>query len=259
MLSRSRQPIAFTPADLRPALWLEADAMHTLFTEVAGSTTPADTNTVGRWLDRSMTSFDVTATADDTTRPTWNLNSGRPYLAFNGTNSLLRRTAALGMYAAGACSIYAAMRSNAATGRQFVGERQTASATPLYELFVSAGDADDLGVLIRNDANTLTSPGATTTLTACADEVLDDTDFVMGFEDTGAIVRHYDDGALVDTDAYTRSGVLTLDRFEIGGSLHGTSHFSCRLYAMVIVLRTLTAQERAGLVTYLGRKAGLIL
>jgi hypothetical protein len=144
---------AFTPYDLGPSLWLEADQLSTLFTTVSGTTTPADTGTVGRWLDRSGNGFDLTAAADDTTRPTWNAGGGFPYVNFDGSNDVLRRTASLGMYEAGALSMFVATRANPTGGQHLVSERSSSSTAPFYIFRSNSADADDFEPGIRNDAS----------------------------------------------------------------------------------------------------------
>jgi hypothetical protein len=262
MLSRARQSRLFTPADLGPSLWLEADQMNTLFTEIAGTTTPGDTDTVGRWEDKSMNGFHLTATADNTTRPVWALNSGLSYVSFNGTNDILRRAAALGMYAAGSASVFIAMRSSGQAGSSVFTERNSAATAALYGIISHATDANDACCVVRNDANTITSPGASLSPSDFADEAYDGTDFVLGVTDSGSLLSYYDDGALVDTGAYTRSGTLTLNRTALCASFGSDTpggFIAARIYALVAVLRVLNSTEIKDLTRYLGRKIGRML
>jgi hypothetical protein len=253
----------WTPADLGAdlMLWLEADDLTTMFQTITGTTAVAsDGDVVGTWNDKSGDGFHLTATANDTTRPTYKTDGGagnnKSYVNFDGTNDALRRAASLGIYAAGAVSIFAAMRGDpGGAGRQLVSERSSSSANPAYAWW-SETDADDFGIFIRNDANTATDPN-----NAFADEVLDGTDRVLGFTDSGSAIIHYSNGTQVDSDAYTRSGTVTVDRFGLGASFRASASdwFAARVYALVIVNRVLTAEERADLVTYLGNKMGIAL
>src|SRR5690349_20001558 len=104
---------AFSPRSLSAALWLEASDLTTLFQNIAGSTpVSADGQTVGAWNDKSGAGFNISAAADDSSLPIWNLNAGLSYVSFNGNGLILRRTADLGFYVAGAASIFMAVRLN---------------------------------------------------------------------------------------------------------------------------------------------------
>jgi hypothetical protein len=248
-------PAAFG-ADLM--LWLAADDLTTLWQEIAGSTQVASNGqTVGKWDDKSGDGFHLTATADNTVRPTYNTAGGLHWVTFDGSNDILRRTSALGMYAAGACSIFVALRGNPTTGAFLIGERNSASANAVYQIYTLGTDADDLAVFLRNDANT-----TIISTTSFADEVLDDTDFVYGFVDSGSNFLHFDNGVQADSDNYTRSGALTLNRTSLGAAFASdtaSAWFAARIYNVVVVNRVITAGERGKLVTYQGAKAGLSL
>ncbi len=251
----SGAPPAFSPSDLSPMLWLEADDLSTLFQSNAGSTAVAsDGDPVGYWGDKSGAGFHFTCPADDTRRPTYHTSGGLHWVEGDGSNDMLRRTAALGMYAAGACSIFIAMRANPATNSILFAERSNAGQA-IYQMWARSTDYDDLQTIIRNDAGTFLM----TLDTAFVDEGLDDTDFVAGMTDSGSTVIHYNDGTQVDSDSYTRSGSFTADRTSLFGNPGSGECMSARIYALVVVGRVIDSTERANLVTYLGNKMGLSL
>lgn len=125
-------------------LWLQASDAATRFQSILGiSAAVADGDPVGKLLDKSGAGFDLAATGNDSTRPTFKLVSGVPLIRFDGVNDILGRLAALDLYTtagftamfvfkmsapAGAAKMFA-MRNNAAGG---------ADANDLMGLFGSA-------------------------------------------------------------------------------------------------------------------------
>src|SRR5262245_22736554 len=78
---------AFDPSQLANlALWIDPSDTATMFQSNAGTTTVTDGSVCGYAGDKSGASFNIISAADDTTRPTWNNNSGLPYLNFDGSN-----------------------------------------------------------------------------------------------------------------------------------------------------------------------------
>lgn len=244
---------SFSPADLSPALWLEADDTSTLFQNNDGSTPIADGQSIGYWHDKSANNYDMVSLANDSTRPTWTDNGGASYATFNGSSQLLVRLADLGMYNAGACSVFAAVRGTPLQDARLECEASGSTNQPLYALIQAvAGAANNLGVFIRNDA------GATESQATLQASVWNTgTDKVVGTIDTGSALTAWVDGVEGSASAYTRSGVHTSDRFAIGAVYRTTAvaYFNCpRLYALVVVKRALTDQEASDLSTYLAAK-----
>ena len=248
---------AFNPLSLEPALWLEADDLSTLAQTIAGSTAVGSaSDPVGTWLDKSGNGFDLTASGDDTTRPLWQPDGGAgsasPYVNFDGSNDYLFRATSLGMHAAGACSVFAAIRSNATNGSYFFSEGSSTNGTPIYSLVKAVGV--NASAFIRS-AGGLDVPDGSSFLTANA---LDNTDRVVGVIDSGSSLAAYIDGVPGVPYAYARLGAMIVDRFGLGALLRSSpaSYFSTRLYAIVIVNRVLTADEITKVTTYLAAKQG---
>jgi hypothetical protein len=264
MLSRAHKSLRrFSPTDFGGALclWLEADQLDTLFTTVAGSTTPADTGTVGRWVDKSINGFNLTATGDDTTRPTWNLNGGLPYLNFDGSNDLLRRTADLGLHGAARLdgySFFIACRGNPATGSRLFTINDTASTNTLYAVCQADGTTASTNVCsYRNNAGGAQDIAQLPLLV----NAYDNADRVIGVTDSGTVVTAYRDGGNAAIRAYTNTGTYTMNVTTMGAMIRTTTAnwWAGRVYAAVAVKRMLKQDEIRDLTKYLGAKAGLAL
>jgi hypothetical protein len=249
---------AWTPADLTPDLWIEP-AQGGLFQSNAGSTAAtANSDVVGYAPDLSGDGFHLTSAADDTTRPTLQGVGALPYLSFDGSNDILRRTASLGSYAAGAATWGIVFRSNSnAVNSYLLAEGSSAGANMILGNVIASATATVQTMFWRNDANgqviaTAFVPNA---------GVFDGTDRVLIITDNGSTITTYVDGVAGATSAYTRSGAFTPDRFALGGLVRNTtgSWWAGRVYGLVAVNRVVSAGERADLTTYLGNLAGLSL
>jgi hypothetical protein len=255
---------AFTPASLSPNLWIEP-GKGGLFQTIDGTTTAATAtnDVVGYAPDQSGNGFHLTAAANDTTRPTLQGVGTFPYISFDGSNDLLRRTAALNSYTAGTASWFCCIRSNSnGTSTIVAGEGSSSTTNPIYAPIQANGTtATTASGLIRTDDNTSLLPTATVVQTG----VFNGSDHVYGVIDdgTGATVTPYLDGVAGSAVAYTARGgkALTADRLAIGGLQRSTASnwWAGRIYGLVIVNRALNSTERANLTTYLGNLAGLSL
>jgi hypothetical protein len=253
---------AFTPASLSPALWIEA-ATSALFQSNAGTTAAtANSDPVGFVTDKSGNAFNLTSLADDTTRPLLQGVGVHPYLDFDGTNDFIGKSTSLGMYAAGACSVFAAIKTNpaSASGLYLVSETANASS-PIIAYMEAKNSAPQTTatVFLRNDgAVALTGANQGDITQALA---FNNTDRVYGVIDDGSTITPYLDGVTGTGGSYTRSGVFTPTRFGLGALNRTTvaSFITTRVYALVVVNRAIDSTERANLTTYLGNLAGLTL
>jgi len=186
--------------------------------------------------------------------PTWD----GAKITFNGTNNYLSRTDAF-MYANGNCEIHVVMKSaGGGTGKSLVGEGSSASGNQLYQaISVSATLAtdDDVYGFIRNDALTTTfannlGMGVT---------AWDDVKKLVSWIDTGAEITTLINGVEGTTPRlYTRSGVLTLNRFAIGCLLRTTAaNFYVGDAWEIVITDLLDDAERNQLMQYLGTRHGL--
>lgn len=255
---RSVVPPALTIAGLSGlGLFLKASDLSTQFQLNSKATAvSADNDPVGYWADLSANAFDFSSIANNTTRPIHKVSGGIRWVQSDGlAGQILRRLAALGMYSSGACSVFIAMRGNPIDTRNLFAERSSTSGTPVYQIW-SQSDPDDVGLLIRNDANSFVINIGVNFI----DEALDDTDFVFGLTDSGSQIRLYKDHTLSDTDSYTRSGSVTVDRTSIFAAFpsdSGNGYFAGRIYAMCVVLgRVVTDDERAMIVSELAVEQG---
>lgn len=200
----------------------------------------------------------------------YNATHGSPLIWYDATNDFARIGETPGgkgrslestssfMYAAGACTMFFAIKANpAGTGRYLILESSSSSTGPVYTIRGDATTSTIGSEWIRNDTpTTLTNAGLQIT------GAFDDTDNVLIITDTGSLLSGYLDGALIDTQSYTRSGTATFDQIIIGGyrSTGGiSSALLCDMYATGAIDRVLDSEEIAGATTKLGEKMGLSL
>lgn len=253
---------AFTPASLSPALWIEA-ATSSLFQSNAGTTAAtANSDPVGFVTDKSGNAFHLTSLADDTTRPLLQGVGTHPYLDFDGTNDLLQRASSLGMYNAGSCSIFVAVKANPATaaGLYLVSESANAG-DPIVGYMEAKNSAPQTTatLFLRNNASVTLTGAAQGNITQAL--AFNNTDRVYGVIDDGSTITPYLDGVTGTGGSYTRTGTFTPTRFNLGALNRTTitAYITARVYALVVVNRVIDSTERANLTTYLGNLAGLTL
>jgi len=251
----------FTPASLSPSWWLEV-GKGGLFQSNAGTTAAvSDGDVVGYAPDQSAAAFTITSVADDTTRPTLQGVGVFPYLSYDGSNDLLRRTAALDGWNAGSSTWCFTFRSNSNAVNAIVAASRSSSGTgPCYCLFkADAGTATTQSILVRDDASANVT-GLTQFLNT---NVFNGSDHVIMLIDNGSSIVTYLDGSLVNGDAsYTHTQTLTLNRFSLGASLStsAAAWWAGRIYGGVIIDGlAVDATQRANLTTYMGNLAGLTL
>ncbi len=156
-------PVSFFTASERGAVWNPND-ISTLFQDIAG-TTPVTTagQPVGKMLDLSPNANHWVAAADNTTRPTYQVDSdGKGYLSFDGTNDVLfapvpfvtptvdmRHSACIGMFGTAPASERDALGCYGAT------------TTPFVEPFAFKS-VGSVSYSLRNDASGGFSPASGT-------------------------------------------------------------------------------------------------
>jgi hypothetical protein len=238
----------FTPASLSPSLWIEP-SQSTMFQSNVGSGTASAANAdpVGYIADLSGNGFHLTSAADDATRPTLQGVGVKPYLNFTSAGvQLLLRLASTGMYAAGAASVFVAMRGQGAGGATVVGEFDTGSANSRYQIILVQSTVSTQTALIRNSANTTTFNN---TNALFANAFSTTVDHVNGVADSGTQLTGYLDGTAGTPVSYTRSGTVTQNKFQLSsGGLNN------RVYALVCVNRVLSGSEITALNAYLAGK-----
>lgn len=231
--------------------WMKISDLTTLFQSNAG-TTAADTNgqSVGFVNDKSANNFDLTSSADDTTRPTLQGVGVDSYLQFNGTNQKLRKLTDLGMWSsATGFSIFLRARGKPnGVSDHFIWE---GSGSPHHGIMMSGGTvATTMSSFARGNDAATTMIGITDLTVANA---WNDTDRVVGVTDNLSTRIMYLDGVALDSVNYTRSVALTPATFCIGCELRstGAAFFEGRLYELVAYNKVLSLQERLDLMDYL--------
>ncbi len=185
--------------------------------------TGANSGFITTWYDQSGNSRNVTQ-ATNASQPlivnagVVNLINSRPYMAFDGTAQHLLRTSAF-VFAIGSNSQTIVTRSSSPlTDRRAVAEGSSASNNPIYTIIQNASaTASQLATFIRNDANTTLFSGV------LASGAFSSSPAVITSQDITSAVEGFVNGTSGGSNAYTRSGVLTLDRFAIGALVRTTT------------------------------------
>lgn len=160
---------------------------------------------------------------------TLEVRNGKASPFFDGTDDFLINTTPT-LYAAGAATIFAVVSFDSTApvaNRRFYSEGSTASANQAYIVGNSIDgnttlNFNDLGVFIRNDANTVVLEGTTVGSEILVDAVNNTNSTHITFVDAGNEMRGHSGGGTASTRAYTRSGSLTLDRAGIGAFVRTT-------------------------------------
>jgi hypothetical protein len=236
--------------------WLPRTAASRL-TTIAGSTPVASGgDTIGRWEDSSGAGNHFTSTGDDTTRPTYDaVNVGT---VFDGTNDMLRRTSALGLYAAGAASLFVAVRGTASPAgiRRFMFVETPNSGNGIYSLLASGqATANPLSGWVRNEALGIqANPVPLPDDGGSNFDLWNDTaEHVIGVVDTGSTLTAWIDGVKGTAVAYTRSGTLSPNRVSLGARAVDTpqSFLNGTLHEVAVYTKAVDDTEAADLSNYL--------
>lgn len=252
-----------TPATLpaTPSVWAEANTSY-LFQTNTGTTSVADTNVVGTWKDRSGNNFDLTARANDTTRPTFDANAGHGRLNFNGTSTALRRLSSLGLWNANGYTAVIALKSNsnAAARHLMAAGNQSQSNLIMQMVGATSGSPANDGAFYRDDTGTVNVVPSTTTVYANA---FDGTDRVLMIVDDGSGITAYLDGVAGTRVAYTRgTNALTDNIFAIGALVRSGDSaslwFAAYVYGFAVWpgKHDFTSTERGTINTYFGALQG---
>jgi hypothetical protein len=237
--------------------YFDASDLTTLFQTITGTTpVTTDSDVVGTWIDSSGQGFDLSATANNTTRPTFHESGGVRWVEFDGSNDLLRRTAALGLYDAGSYTIAIAGRFNPSAAEAALLSEAHDGAS-IFRCCAGNPTAANLGVHYRLPDGSTVPIGPTTTLITGA---LDNSDTVLIFTDDGSQITAYDDGVAGTTRSYTRSGNMAdVSRFAFGALLRSAaSHYMAGRYHAVAIWpgRVLDSSERAQVNSYFASLQG---
>lgn len=186
-------------------LYLAKDS-STLKTDIAGTTAVASAgDTVGTWLDGSGNGYTVTAAADDTTRPTYQIRSGKPYVAGDGSNDLLYSTTAPNLYGTSGgnnFTICIAYRYASPAGGKTIVDESDANSTNSIGSYIRSLSATPAHMSISmrgsDGATNITSTGLTVISNAN-----DGNDHVLCYVRNGTVLTPYLDGVASGTVAVT--------------------------------------------------------
>jgi hypothetical protein len=243
------------PLALGASMWLDAKRSDVIFTSNAGTGAISDGAAAGFWGDISGNALDMTSAADDTTRPTWTSNSGNSYMAFDGSNDLLRRTSAPGMFAAVQSSTFITMASASTptAGAALFGEGDGAGGSGFYYPLAVHGTTGSTFRALSNNSSAgsnFNGPNVENIYTSSIK--------VLGVVDYGGVIVVYLNGLVVGTLNYTR-GATTVTRVSLGGFLSNSASAWCvaRVYELVMLKKAIDPQQANGLCRYLMQKAGV--
>lgn len=174
-----------------------AKDLATLKTDIAGTTQVASAgDTVGTWVDGSGNGYTVAAAADNTTRPLYQIRSGKPYVASDGTNDLLYSITApnlIGSSGANSFTICMAYRwTSPVGGKSVINEADpNAAATILsYIRSLAATPANMTASMRGSDGGTNIVDGTATFIS----NANDGNDHVLCYVRVGATLTPYLDG-----------------------------------------------------------------
>lgn len=199
-------------------LTLDASDLTTLYTDVAGTTNvTADGDPVGMWKDKNGNGFNLTAAADDTTRPTYHTSGGLHWVTFDGTNDLLWRAADLGL-ATGAMTIAVAVRHDAAAQGSIVAAAKSGDTSEYRPLRNHGTDFNDIQAWERDTGGSYSLNNI-----QIADEGFPTTtDVAVIVTDSGTSIQATVDGTAQTAQSHS-SMTPTVDLFAVGGRRNATS------------------------------------
>lgn len=179
------------------AFRFRAAEITTLKTNIAGSTqvtTPGDT--VGMWVDGSGSGYTVAAAADDTTRPLYQVRSGKGFVQSDGLNDLLYSTTSPNLFGASGGNDYTiciAFRWASPAGGKTIIDESDANSTNTIGSYIRSVSATPANM----SASMRGSDGATNIVTATNSFIAnanDGNDHVLCYVKTGTTLTPYLDG-----------------------------------------------------------------
>ena len=231
--------------------WFNPEDMSTMYQDAAGTIpVTAAGQPVGKVLDISGNGNHATQPIT-AARPTLVQINGLYALSFDGIDDYLN-IPYLGLYAAGTCSIVAAIDSQyQTTNAALISERNSAVATQQYIPSRMVAN-DGIDALVINDAATTVKDtiGTTSGLRSKT---------VRSIIDNGQNINIYKEGVLSGYDDYTRSGSLTLNNTTLGASISTTNSMFMKinLFGLIVTKSALNDTQRLQCEKYLGRKVNV--
>lgn len=190
-----------------------------------------------------------------TVKPTYRVLSGVPCIEFDGGDGL-DLSSFVDFYAAGAMSGAVSLTGASQTGTSFFSMGYTGSNLPVYQMLRSytSGSAT---TFLRNNANsTRVNVGAVSVGAICNGSWN-----VLGAYDTGTEHAARKNGGTWDTQAYTRSGAVSLDTASIGSLLRAArdSFFTGHMSRIAICSGALSETDMDAIEAWVAAPAGIAL
>ncbi|TXH49279.1 MAG: hypothetical protein E6Q97_23025 [Desulfurellales bacterium] len=188
-----------------------ADDLANLKQNIAGSTAvAADGDPVGKWLDQSGNSYHLAAAADNSTRPTYHVRSGKGYVAGDGVDDLLYSTTAPNLYGAtgnGTFTIALSFRWTSPVGAKTVIDESDANSNTSIGSYVRSLSTTpaDMSSSIRGSDGSTNAVTNTNTFLSNANNGVDHT---LIYVRNGAVLTPYLDGVAQATEVVSSTNFV---------------------------------------------------
>lgn len=171
---------------------------------------------VSQWNDKSGNARNLTQGTGGS-QPTYDAVNKK--VTFNGSSQYLFNSSPF-MYANNQIAIYAVVNVTGVNGATLIGEGSSASGNPVYQFGnKNASPNSDVAGFLRNDALTT----AVSSVNGFGVTAFNATKKLVRILDSGSVMNSYVNGSNgTAAVAYTRSGVLTINRFSLGCLLRTT-------------------------------------
>lgn len=243
-------PAGFDPLSLSPFVYYQVNR-STVYqsNSCTGTQATSDGDPVGCITDLGSAGFNLVSAADDTTRPTYHPNSGKPYITFDGSNDCLRSLNTIGLYPNGTFGIVAAFASASASpsaGQYTFAEGSGASANPVGGWINTVGGGTQASWLVRNDA------GSTIVAAFNVAAAMTGASVVYGLSWDGSNITPYLAGSAGTNRAMATGSTMTINRFSVGCLVRTTTagFFAGNFQAIFVKKATLSAGNMTSLNTY---------
>ncbi len=208
-----------------------------------------DVSSVMQWNDKSGNERHVSQSVSGS-RPTYASSA----VSFNGTSHHLWNDKTF-MYQPDGIDIYIVASITAANDRRIIAERSSTATQPIYALAQTHNTTGSrMGGFIRNDANS-----ARVSHAQLNTDAFDNTLKLYHWRDNTTSVAGRINGGAEVTQAYTRDGTLTMDRFAVGALLgsSASSHITGSIREILITSVMTSEEERQTIEGYLAYKWGI--
>jgi hypothetical protein len=244
--------VDFNPASLfsggERGYWLDASDLSTLWQDTGGtSAVTTDGQTVKRWVDKSGNSHALT---EATNGPTYRTDGSKHWLAYDGTNDTLRKSAAGITNNISALTVMAAVQCDANTGTKGLAQFMDGSFQSRAALQFNSAEVLNIGGQ-RVDGAVATFANGSVDRSGSPLIVVAEWDWV---NTTIRVYAGQTQDATNTSFCTTGNTPATNENIRIGDV--GGSFFLGKVYQVLAINRALTAPEKENLAGYMATKSG---